>query len=158
MNGIKVFPIGKIKKEENEVKIVIDLEYRDGLIGLAGYSHVQVLWWADGCDNDEDRNVLLESKPYKKGPDVLGVFATRSPERPNPIAVSNVDIAYIDEENGIIGLYYIDADDNTPVLDLKPYTPSIDRIEHSSSPKWCSHWPKSYEESGNFNWDAEFNF
>lgn len=62
MNDIKVFPIGKIRNEENEVKVVIDPEYREGPIGLAGYSHVQVLWWADGCDNDEDRNVLLESK------------------------------------------------------------------------------------------------
>jgi hypothetical protein len=44
------------------------------------------------------------------------------------------------------------------VLDLKPYTPSIDRVESPSVPEWCDHWPKSYEESGGFDWEAEFNF
>lgn len=86
------------------------------------------------------------------------MFALCSPERPNPIAVSNAEIAYVDVENGVVGLYYIDADNGTRVLDLKPYTPSIDRIEHPRTPEWCSHWPKSYEESGAFDWEAEFNF
>lgn len=88
----------------------------------------------------------------------MGVFALRSPERPNPIAVSNADIAYVDEENGVVGLYYIDAFDGTQVIDLKPYTPSIDRIANPETPQWCSHWPKFYEESGDFDWEAEFNF
>ena len=74
------------------------------------------------------------------------------------IAVSNVNIAYVDVETGTIGLYYIDAFDGSQVLDLKPYTPSIDRIENPMTPDWCSHWPKSYEESGRFDWEAEFNF
>ncbi len=43
-------------------------------------------------------------------------------------------------------------------LDLKPYTPSIDRVENPKTPDWCSHWPKSYEESESFDWGAEFNF
>lgn len=133
-------------------------EYAAGLKGLLGFSHVQVLWWADGCDNDTKRSILIEDKPYKKGPDKIGVFATHSPERPNLIAVSNVDIAYVDEENGIVGLYYIDAYDGTNVLDLKSYVPSIDRVENPKVPKWCSHWPKSYEESVNYNWEEEFNF
>ena len=68
------------------------------------------------------------------------------------------NIAYVDAENGVVGLYYIDAFDGTQVIDLKPYTPSIDRIENPKTPQWCSHWPKSYEESGNFDWEAEFNF
>lgn len=62
------------------------------------------------------------------------------------------------KENGVVGLYYIDAFDGSYVIDLKPYTPSIDRIENAKVPQWCSHWPKSYEESGNFDWESEFNF
>ena len=61
-------------------------------------------------------------------------------------------------ENGVVGLYYIDAFDGTQIIDLKPYTPSIDRIANPGTPQWCSHWPKSYEESGDFDWKAEFNF
>lgn len=158
MNRIEVYPIGRIRNQEDEVKIILDAGYREGLKGLQGHSHVQVLWWADGCDNEEDRRVLTEKKTYRKGPDEIGFFALRSPERPNPIMVSNSGIAYVDEENGVVGLYYIDANDHTAVLDLKPYTPSIDRVEFSSSPEWCAHWPGSYEESGSFDWEAEFNF
>ena len=158
MNDIKVFPIGKIENKNNETRIVLDPRYKKGLKGLAGYSHVQVIWWADGCDNEKDRGTLIEERPYKNGPEKIGVFALHSPERPNPILVSNVNIAYVDAENGILGLYYIDAFGGTPVLDLKPYVPSVDRVEKPGVPDWCSHWPMSYEGSGSFNWEAEFNF
>ena len=155
---MNIYPIGRIENDRDSVKIVLDPAYRKGLTGLAAYSHVQVLWWMDGCDNAEDRGTLTETKPYVKGPETLGVFALRSPERPNPIAVSSVDIAYVDAETGVVGLYYIDAFSGSTVLDLKPYTPAIDRVEHPAVPEWCSHWPGSYEESGNFDWAAEFNF
>ena len=158
MNDRKIFPIGTIENNEKAVRIVLDRKYAQGLKGLEGYSHVQILWWANGCDNEKDRSTLTEQKPYKKGPDILGVFALRSPERPNPIAVSNADIAYVDIENGIVGLFYADAFDGTEVIDIKPYTPSIDRIAHPKTPDWCAHWPNSYEESGSFDWEAEFNF
>ena len=158
MSEMKIFSIGKIVNREAMVCIELNPKYADGLKGLTGYSHIQVLWWADGCDNDRDRNSLTEKKPYKNGPEEMGIFAMRSPERINPIAVSNAEIAYIDAAKGMVGLYYIDAFDGTQVLDLKPYVPSIDRIENPRTPEWCSHWPKSYEESGDFDWEAEFNF
>ena len=132
--------------------------YARGLKGLDGYSHVQVIWWAHERDNESARSNLIEEKPYKNGPEEIGVFATRSPARPNPIAVYNVDIAYVDVNEGIVGLYYIDAFDGTYVLDLKPYMPSVDRIDNPEVPCWCSHWPKSYEEGADFDWDGEFNF
>ena len=55
-------------------------------------------------------------------------------------------------------MFYIDAFDCTEVIDIKPYVPSIDRIENPDVPDWCSHWPKSYEESGDFDWEEEFRF
>ena len=158
MNNVTVFPIGKIENNEQHVRIILDRAYAQGLNGLDGFSHVQILWWASGCDNPADRAVVSERKPYKKGPDALGVFALRSPERPNPIAVSNAKIAYMDKNSGIVDLEFVDAYDGTPVLDLKPYTPSIDRVETAQVPAWCRHWPKSYEESGSFDWVSEFNF
>ena len=158
MDGIKVVPIGRIENGEDGAKVVLGKQYAAGLKGLEGYGHVQVLWWMDGCDNAEARSTLVERKPYRNGPDEIGVFALRSPERPNPIAVSNAAIAYVDAAAGTVGLRWIDAADGSPVLDLKPYTPSIDRIERPSTPGWCSHWPKSCEESAGFDWAAEFNF
>ena len=101
---------------------------------------------------------MEEEKPYTKGPDTLGVFATRSPQRPNPLALSCAYVTYMDADKGILGLSYIDADDGSPVLDIKPYTPSLDRVEHVEVPAWCAHWPKCVEESGEFDWESEFNF
>lgn len=88
----------------------------------------------------------------------MGVFALHSPERPNPVAVSNAAVAYVDEVNGVVGLYHTDAFDGTKVIDLKPYTPSIDRIAEPKVPGWCAHWPLSYEDSASFDWESEFSF
>ena len=52
----------------------------------------------------------------------------------------------------------IDAYPGSPVLDLKPYTPSIERVERPSVPGWRDRWPKSYEEGGGFDWEVEFSF
>ena len=119
---------------------------------------MDILWWFDGCDDEENRSVLEAESPYKQGPDTMGIFATRSPQRPNPIALSVVQILYIDHEAGVIYIAYADARQGSPVLDLKPYTPSLDRVEHPQVPDWCGHWPRSLEESGDFDWENEFNF
>ncbi|HHV30388.1 TrmO family methyltransferase domain-containing protein [Acetivibrio mesophilus] len=158
MSKIKIIPIGKIKNENGDVAIKLDEKYTIALKGLEDYSHVQIIWWMDGCDNETDRAMLIQKKPYKNGPDEIGVFALRSPERPNPIGVSNAQITFIDVTNGTIGLTYVDANNGSTILDIKPYTPSIDRVENPITPDWCGHWPKSFEESGVFDWAKEFNF
>lgn len=158
MNAITLNPIGKIASGDSGPLIILAPPFRAGLKGLSAYSHVQVLWWMDKCDNPRDRGTLVETKPYRKGPDEIGVFALRSPERPNPVAVSNAAIAYVDDVAGTVGLYWIDAFPGSAVLDLKPYTPGIDRVERPLVPAWCDHWPKSVEESADFDWAAEFNF
>ncbi len=158
MKEMKLRAIGRVDKAGGETRIVLEERFRAGLKGLGGYGHVLALWWMDGCDNDADRNTLVERKPYRKGPDEIGVFALRSPERPNPIAVSIAAIVRVDEEAGAVAVGYLDAFPGSAVLDLKPYTPSIDRIEKPLTPAWCRHWPRSAEESGAFDWAAEFNF
>ncbi|SHJ35323.1 TrmO family methyltransferase domain-containing protein [Lutispora thermophila] len=158
MNNIKIIPVGKIKNENEDFAIKLDEKYTTALKGLENYSHIQIIWWMDGCDNERDRAMLIQKKPYKNGPDEIGIFALRSLERPNPIGVSNAQITYIDNIYGIIGLTYVDANDGSAVLDIKPYTPSIYRVENPITPDWCSHWPKSFEESGAFDWAKEFNF
>jgi len=158
MKNFQVSPIGKINVNEEEMFIEIKPKYIPALQALDGFSHINVIWWFSDFDNEEARNTLEATQPYKKSPDTMGMFATRSPIRPNPIALTAVQIIHIDYEKGIIQIPYIDANDGTPVLDIKPYTPSIDRVETPDVPEWCSHWPKSLEESGSFNWEKEFNF
>lgn len=53
---------------------------------------------------------------------------------------------------------WIDAFDGSPVLDIKPYHPSIDRVEEPIVPDWCKNWPKSIESSGDFDWSSVFIF
>ena len=154
----KINDIGTVHCSENDFYIEVKPEYRQALEGLDGFQYIQVLYWFDKFDNDKFRTTTTLKKPYVKGPDTIGIFATRSPMRPNPIAVTPCYVTYIDKENGIIGLGWCDAFDNTPVLDIKPYTPSIDRVENPKVPDWCRHWPKCVEASGEFDWETEFNF
>lgn len=151
-------PIGKVTTLDGKTAILLEEEYAPALAGLESFGCVQVIWWFSGCDNESSRSKLTVEKPYRKGPDVIGTFATRSPERPNPIALSSAFITGVDRDNGILYLAYMDAFDGSPVLDIKPYTPSLDRVEMPRVPDWCEHWPRSVEESGTFDWEEEFNF
>jgi len=157
-DGLKLNEIGHVEAYGGEFKVILDDKYKEGLKGLEGFSHLQIVWWFNGCDNSEDRSILINDKPYTKGPDKMGTFATRSPERPNPIGISVSEVKKIDYEKGIIYLTYLDAYTGTPILDIKPYTPSVDKVEKVSVPDWCSHWPKSYDDSEDFDWEKEFNF
>lgn len=132
-------------------------EYAPALEGLEGFGHIQVLWWFSGCDDPESRGRRREDAPYKRGPATLGTFATRSPLRPNPIALSTLQVTRLDSGRATIWVAYADADDGSPVLDIKPYTLSVDRVEAPAVPAWCAHWPRSVEQSGSFDWLAEFN-
>jgi tRNA-Thr(GGU) m(6)t(6)A37 methyltransferase TsaA len=158
MNQFQVRPIGKIRICDEGMFADVDKHYIPALKELNGFSHLNIFWWFSDCDNEKSRNVLDIQSPYKNAPAVMGTFATRSPERPNPIALSTAQIIRIDDDHGIIQLAYIDANDGSPIIDLKPYTPSLDRVEIPGVPEWCSHWPKSLEESGEFDWESVFNF
>lgn len=158
MTGFQVNPIGKISSSDKGAFIELEAKYVPALQGLQGFSHLNILWWFSDYDHGEARNSLETPQPYKKAPSVMGLFATRSPVRPNPLALTTVHVLRIDYAKGLIQIDYIDANDGTPVLDIKPYTPSLDRVETPAVPEWCSHWPKSLEESETFAWEDEFNF
>ena len=158
MSSFQVSPIGKISVKGNGMFVELEPKYIPALQALGGFSHLCVIWWFSDFDNAEMRSVLETPQPYKKAPDVMGIFATRSPVRPNPIALSTAQIIHIDHKKGVIQIAYIDANDGSPVLDLKPYTPSLDRVETPGVPEWCRHWPMSLEQSGSFDWENEFNF
>ncbi len=153
-----IYEIGSIERSNDGFSICISKEYRDGLIELDKFSHAIIVWWCSFVDKPQYRKICTMNKPYKKGPDIIGVFATRSPVRPNPIAISTVQIIGIEQAKGIVRVPYIDAEPGTPVLDIKPYHPSEDRIKNIDMPRWCSHWPMWNEESEDFNWEEEFNF
>lgn len=157
MDKFTVKSIGQISISTIGMFIELEPKYIPALQALAGFSHVNVIWWFSDFDTEEARNILEMPQPYKNGPDVMGIFATRSPVRPNPIALTAVQVIQIDHEKGLIQIAYIDANDGTPVLDIKPYTPSLDRVETPGVPEWCKHWPMSVEKSEDFDWEKVFN-
>ncbi len=153
-----VKPVGTVHAGEGTFSIEVAEQYRPALTGLEGFSHILVLWWADRVDADEHRSETVCRKPYTKGPETIGIFATRSPVRPNPIALSTVPVLGIDTAAGIITVPFIDADDGTPVLDIKPYLPATERVRDAGVPAWSAHWPQWYEDNWGFDWAAEFTF
>ena len=153
-----VSPIGHIQADEQGFSLCIDEPFRAGLEALQGFSHLQALCWFDRCDTPEARRILTVPSPYKGAPAQMGIFATRSPARPNPIALCTVQALSTPRAQGIIPIAYTDALDGTPILDIKPYTPSLDRVENPQVPAWCKDWPKSLEASADFDWEGVFNF
>ena len=89
-------------------------------MGLEGFSHINVLWWFDRLDSPAYRAVTTSERPYRDAPDRLGIFATRSPVRPNPLALTAVPVLAIDAGGGVVRIPFIDAEPGTPVLDIKP--------------------------------------
>lgn len=158
MTQFTLTPIGSVEYSGGRPFIRLAPGLAPALQGLEGFSHLQVLWWFDRCDDDASRAVLSTARPYRRGPEHMGAFATRSPQRPNPLALTTVEVLELDAAAGCIEIAYTDAAPGSPVLDLKPYTPSLDRVEKPRVPAWCAHWPKSTETSGGFDWGAEFNF
>jgi len=146
--------IGYVK----EGKIKLEEDYVNGLKGLEGFSHIVVTWWANQLEDDQYRSHYVFEKPYKPGPDKVGVFATRSPMRPNPICISIIDVKAIDMDKGFLESYYMDMDEETPILDIKPYYSCVARIKDVSQPEWCQDLPKWYEDSGSYDWSKFFNF
>jgi tRNA-Thr(GGU) m(6)t(6)A37 methyltransferase TsaA len=149
--------IGRVEStNEGLFCLHIDAPYRAALKQLEQFSHVIVFWWADQHDNAQDRAVVESPLPYAPGV-IAGVFASRSEYRPNPIAMSVCPIFEIDQENGTVTLFYIDALDGTPLIDLKPYVPISDRVRDVKVAPWFAKLPSWMEEGATVDWEAFFN-
>lgn len=149
--------IGKVQKQNELFIIELEKEFIPALMGLDGFSHLQIIWWGHLCDYDDYRSIYSMPKPYKNGPDNLGIFASRSPMRPNPILLTTIVVSNIDYQKGHIYTPFIDAEINSPIIDIKPYHLS-ERVSNCRVPVWCNHWPAWYENEAQFDWSKEFNF
>lgn len=102
---------------------------------LNKFSHIIVLWWITGRDNPQDR-LNLSDYPPQSDAEQSGVFASRSPARPTPIGLSIVAITGINNDQNSIQIDQIDAFDGTPIVDIKPYMPSSDRVDGARVAPW----------------------
>lgn len=101
-----------------EGRVEIDPEYTTGLKDLGGFSHLILLFHFHGSRGHE-----LQLVPQGRG-EPRGVFATRAPRRPNAIGLSIVRLDRVD--GTVLHVRDVDMIDGTPLLDIKPYLPSID--------------------------------
>ena len=138
-----VYPIGYVQKAEGRTLLVLDGKYKAGLLGLNGYSHVYVFWWFDKNDTPQKRSILQVHPRGDTQNPLTGVFATRSPVRPNLIALTLCKIVSINDN--VVEVEKIDADPNSPILDLKPFAPEIDSTFPVQVPDW---WTKPRQEAG----------
>ena len=131
----KLYPVGKVQRQRGTTKLRIFERYRDALKGLDGFSHVLVFYWFDRNDTPEKRGILQVHPRGNKNNPLTGVFACRAPVRPNLIALCRCKLLSI--RNEIVTIDKIDALDNSPILDIKPYIPSIDKeSEDIRLPNW----------------------
>lgn len=98
----------------------IDPPFRQGLQGLVAGMPVILLYWTGLARRD----MVVLHPPHREAP--TGVFALRSPARPNPIAVAVVRLTAVDHSTGMLEVDALDAFDGTPLLDIKPWLPSVD--------------------------------
>jgi len=113
----KDIPKGLGAKHEVEGVLEVLPEFEAGLTDIEGFSHLMVLWEFDRSQGFE----LIGTPPCDTRPH--GVFATRSPRRPNPIGLTVVELVRRDEARLLVR--GVDMLDGTPVLDIKPYLSSI---------------------------------
>ena len=133
-------PIGTVEKSDAETCIRVYERYVDGLLGLDGWSHLNVFYWFDKNDLPQ-RRAMLQVHP-RGNPDnpLTGVFACRAPVRPNLIALSACRILSVEGDRVVID--DIDAFDGTPVLDLKPLIPPDVGFRDLRVPDWAGPGPR----------------
>ncbi len=129
-----IFPVGVIKKENENVRIEIFEEYRDALLRLDDFSHITVCYWFHENDTPEKRKTLQVHPRKNKQNPLSGVFATHSPLRPNLIAISICKILSIKDTTILIEK--IDALDGSPVIDIKCLIPSSELGSDIRLPDW----------------------
>lgn len=110
------------RERSQTARIELDAPYRAGLGGLERFSHAIVLYWM----HQARRDLIVQSPKHSPVP--RGVFGLRSPLRPNPIALAVVRLLAIDATAGTIEIDAIDCLDGTPLIDIKPYLPSVDAM------------------------------
>lgn len=132
---LTIHPIGRVEKADGRTRIVLDKKYQPGLLGLEGWSHVQVIWWFDKNDTPQKRAILQVHPRGDRDNPLTGVFACRAPVRPNLIALSLCKIVSVKEN--AVEVESIDAFEGTPVLDLKPYAPGLDSAANVKAPDWA---------------------
>jgi tRNA-Thr(GGU) m(6)t(6)A37 methyltransferase TsaA len=133
-NGVEDAPREEDWWAELVSEIIIDENLAEGLDEIEDFSHIIVLFWM--------HKVKSEQPPIKVRPmgrrdaSPVGVFATRSPNRPNRIGKMTVRL--LERKGNVLRVKGLDALDGAPVIDIKPYIPGYDSVEDTEVPDWIT--------------------
>jgi len=138
-------PIGIVRKgikqaavkhdwEKKVSDIIINTSLTEALDGLEEFSHIVVLYWMHQAMSGE---VPLKIHPRgKQELPLLGLFATRTPNRPNRIGIATVRL--LERQGNILRVEGLDAIEGTPVIDIKSYIPGYDSVANTKVPPWIT--------------------
>ena len=118
---------------EDVSQIIIDEKYEKGLVGLSEFSHLVVVYYLDKSSFNMEKHLIRRPQNRKDMP-MVGILSQRAKDRPNPIGITSVEIVTVNKN--IVTVKGLDAIDNTPVLDIKPYYPMYDCKENVVVPEW----------------------
>jgi tRNA (adenine37-N6)-methyltransferase len=116
-------PIGN-SNERNVIELLPGKQFEQAVLDLQGFDRIWLLWWFHRHRNWKPQVLPPRGRKQKRG-----VFATRSPHRPNPIGITPVELIRVEKRRLIVG--EVDLIDGTPILDIKPYVPAIDSFPGS---------------------------
>ena len=133
-NEIKQPMRGKWEKVVSD--IVVEKSLTEALDGLDDFSHVTIIYWMHLIDTSG----TLPNKVHPMGKQELplvGLFATRSPNRPNPLGETTARL--LKRQANVLTVEGLDAVDGTPVIDIKPYLPKYDSTTNPRVAPWLTN-------------------
>ncbi|MGQ9551946.1 MAG: tRNA (N6-threonylcarbamoyladenosine(37)-N6)-methyltransferase TrmO [Candidatus Bathycorpusculaceae bacterium] len=141
MEKVELYPIGfvktksvgeEVKDRRNIAEIILREELADALDGIEEFSHLFIIFWMHKISSEERKKIKVRPRGREEPP-LLGVFATRSPNRPNPIGLTLVELLRM--KGNVLTVRGLDAYDGTPILDIKPFD-RWDMTQDARIPKW----------------------
>jgi tRNA-Thr(GGU) m(6)t(6)A37 methyltransferase TsaA len=138
---VRTAAVGDEVKDKTRIShVVIRNELAEALEGVDGFSHLLVLFWLHEIPAKQQKTLKVHPRGRKDLP-LLGIFATRTMLRPNPIGLTLVELVKV--EGNVLTVRGLDAFDGTPVLDIKPFDP-WDTAKDVTVPRW---WTKLNEKA-----------
>ncbi len=142
---INLTPIGIVKNSITEPKredwqtvtseIIINDDLKEALSRIEEFSHLIIIYWMHKLAPSQHSVTKVHPKGNQNLPPV-GVFASRSPARPNPIGITTVKL--LERRDNVLKVIGLDAIDGTPVLDIKPFIPGHDSPNEFKTPGWLT--------------------
>ena len=134
-NEVKQPPGAGYEWEKVVSTIVVDSSLSEALDGLDDFSHIIVIWWMHRIVDRGEPPLKIHPRGRLELP-LVGLFATRTPHRPNPIGKATVRL--LERRGNVLKVEGLDAIDGTPIIDIKPYIPGHDAATNAKVPPWVT--------------------